>query len=130
LPQQADGLAVLRRRAPLVYQLQGVLVGVLHAQQEADPARLAVEREQVGVADDVVRARRSDEGQGYVLRDQRLQEALPGLTVDGRVLVREVDQLHPVLPIEPRELSGELHRIAVAPLRPEAALTAIGAGVR
>ena len=130
VPQQADGLAVLRRRASLADQLQGVLVGVLHAQQEADPARLAVQREQVPVADDVVRARRSDEGQGYVLRDQRLEEALPGLAVDGRVLVREVDQLHPVLPIEPRELPGELHRVAVAPLRPEAALTAIGAGVR
>ena len=65
-----------------------------------------------------------------ILGDQRLEEGAPGLLRNGRVLIREVDDLHAVLAMQPRELLGEADRVAMAPARPETALAAIVAQVR
>ena len=49
---------------------------------------------------------------------------------DGRVLVGEVDQLDAVLAVQPGDLRGELHGIAMPPAGPEAALAAVVAQMR
>ena len=54
----------------------------------------------------------------------------PGRLVDGRVLVREIEQLHAVRAVQPGDFFGELERIAMPPARPEPALAAVVALVR
>jgi hypothetical protein len=61
LAHLADGLAVGLGGAALLDELERRLVGVFDAEQEAFEAGLAVEVEDVGVADDVVGARRADD---------------------------------------------------------------------
>src|SRR5205085_11180205 len=94
-------------------------------------AGLLVEMEDVGVAHDVARARRADEDDvGHLFRDERLAERLPCLAMRRRILVGEVEDDDALLAMEARDLGGKLLRAAVAPLRPEAALSAVIAGVR
>jgi hypothetical protein len=105
-------------------------VGVLQAEQEALPAGLLVEMQDVGIAHDVVGAGGADQDQIDVLGNQRLQECLPRLLGGGRVLVGEVYDLDAVLAMEPRQLLGKAHGVAVAPSGPEPALAAVGAQMR
>ena len=120
--QQADRLAIGRGGRALADQLEGALVGVLQAEQEALPARPLVKVQDVGIAHDVVGTRRADQDQVDVLRDQGFEERAPRLLRDGRILVAEVDHLHAMLAMQAGELPGEPHRVAVAPARPETAL--------
>ncbi len=65
-----------------------------------------------------------------ILGDQGFEEGAPGLLRHGRVLIGEVDDLHAVLAMQPRQLLCEADGIAVPPARPEAALAAIVAEMR
>src|SRR5690606_40770415 len=58
---QADSLAIGRGGGALANQLQRLLVGVLHAEQEALPTRSLVEMQDIGIADDIVGAGRADQ---------------------------------------------------------------------
>src|SRR5687768_3338315 len=79
----------------------------------------------VGVTNDVARPRRPNEDERNILDDHRFQEGLPGRTRGCRIFVRKVDQLDALFPMQARQLSGELHRIAMPPGAPKLVLAAI-----
>ena len=60
----------------------------------------------LGVADDVIGAGGTKDGDGDVLGDHRVQEGLPCLGGRGWVFVRQVDQGDAVGAIEPADFGG------------------------
>ena len=128
--QEPDCFAIGRGVAALLDFREGRFVGVFDAEQEAFDARLPVKMQDVGVAHDVAGARRADDADRHVLGNHGLAESAPGRLVDGRVLVREIDEFHAMNAVQPRDLCGKFLRVAMPPARPEPALPAIIAMMR
>ena len=77
LAQQSKGLLILGTAAAFAHGLQCGLVGTFEARKKADPARLFVKVQDVGVADDIIGAGGADDGNGNVFCDQRPKKRLP-----------------------------------------------------
>src|SRR6476469_7267754 len=130
LTHQADSLSIGRGCSALADKLERFFVGVLQPEQKARPSCLLVEMEDVGVANDVVGPCRSDQDEVDVFCDQGLQKREPNFLRNGRIFVGEIDHLDAMLAVEARQFLCEQDGIAMAPSRPEAALSAIVAEVR
>ncbi len=129
LAEQLDGFAVFVDSGAFLDRTQGFLAVALGAEEEADEASLFVEVEDVAVANDVVGAGGTDEGDGEVVGDEGFEEGAPGGFGGGGVLVGEVEELDAVFAVEPGDFGGELFRVAVTPAPPEFALAAVIAEV-
>jgi len=79
---------------------------------------------------DVTGARGPDQGGAHTLGDQCFEERAPGGPRRRGVLVGEVEDFDAVVPVQAGDFSGELHRVAMSPTRPEASLPAVVALVR
>ena len=79
LPEQPDRLAVGLGTATFANERQRLLVGILHAEQPADDAGLAVEMQDIGVAHDIVGAGRADDQHRHILGDHGVEKGAPGL---------------------------------------------------
>ena len=130
LAQQLNGLLVFAGGCAFAYALQGGVAIALNAQQKADDAGFFVQMQDVGITHDVAGAGRAHQQYGHVFGNQRLQKNLPHAPGAGGQLIGKVDQLHAVLAVEAGDFLGKLHRVAVAPLGPEAALAAVAAKMR
>jgi hypothetical protein len=86
--------------------------------------------ENVAIADNVSGPGGTHQQERNILCDQRFEKRLPRCGRSGRKFIGEIDQLHPVLPVQPSQLPGETHRIPMPPLRPESTLTAVAALIR
>src|SRR5439155_14920750 len=104
--------------------------GRFDAHQDVEDARLPVQRQQVGVADDVGGADGGEEAYGQPAGRQLLQEAPPDVAQGGGVLVGQGDEADAVAAVQPGDLVGQPGRVAVPPAHPEAVLAAVGAAVR
>jgi hypothetical protein len=127
--QQAARLEVLARGRALLDLPQDLVVDRFDPHQDVEEARLAIEGEEVAVADDVRRPDGREEADRELAGDQLPQEGSPLVLERRRVLVGERDEVDPVGAVQPRDLVGQPRRVAVAPLDPEAVLPAVGAAV-
>src|ERR1035437_2014105 len=130
LSQQADRLAVNGLRATLADRLESPFIRALDAEQKPGDPGLFIQVQDIRIADDIARSRRTDQDEWDLLSDERLQEGLPGSAGGGGILIGKVDNLHPVLAVQACEFGRELHWVAVPPRPPKIALTAVAAMMR
>ena len=94
-------LEILPRRRALLDLPEHLVAGRLDPHQDVEDARLAVEVEDVAVADDIRGADRGEEVDRQPPGAHRLQEGPPPVLEGRRVLVGEGDEVDPVGPVQP-----------------------------
>jgi len=109
---------------------EGGFVGGVDAHEDVLQAGGMPEGEGGGVADDVCGANGGEKFYGEFAAGEFLEEGVPDGEEGGGVFVGEGDEADAAVGGEPFDFVDEGDGIAVAPFHPEAALAAIGAGVR
>jgi hypothetical protein len=128
--EQAAGLDVVLRRRAFVHSLEHRRIGRVDSHQHVQNASLAVQRQKIGVPNNVGCADGGEELHGQFPPSHFGQELPPEFLTRRRIFIGQRDEANVVFPVEPFDFIRQFHGIAMPPLHPEAVLAAVRAAVR
>src|SRR5579872_587356 len=130
LAQEPHCLVCIVHPRAFAYPRERIVSDGLDAHQNVEKSGLFVEMQNVGVAHNVLRANRGAETHWQVSLRNLRQHALPYVFERGGILVREPEEAHIMLAVQPLKLVHEPDDVAMPPAPPEHPLSTVGAGVR